>query len=216
MMNWNEFLESEKNKTYFPKLKERVETDRAKGIVYPVPERVFSAFEMTPFDQVKVVILGQDPYHGPGQAIGLSFAVPPKTRIPPSLRNVFKEIESDLGIECENNGYLYRWTSQGVFLLNTTLTVRAGEANSHENYGWDYFTDNAISALNEDDKPKVFLLWGNNAKKKIKIITNKNHLVLTAAHPSPLSASRGFFGCKHFSKTNDFLEDHGMKPIDWH
>lgn len=216
-MDWEEFFEEEKKKPYYIKLVEKIKSDVDRGsAIYPEKQNIFNSFNTTPFDEVKVIILGQDPYHGAGQANGLSFSVNDGVKVPPSLRNIFKEIEEDLGIEVyKNNGNLMRWAKQGVFLLNTTLTVRQGEPNSHQNYGWKYFTANALSLLNRDDKPKVFLLWGNNAKKLKFIFTNPNHLVLESAHPSPLSASRGFFGCKHFSQTNKFLLNNGELEIDW-
>ena len=176
---------------------------------------IFNALHYTDYDKVKVVILGQDPYHGPNQAHGLSFSVKPNVPIPPSLRNIYKELHDDLGCYIPNNGYLKKWADEGVLLLNTVLTVRAGLANSHKNKGWEQFTDNIIKVLNEREKPIVFILWGNNAISKKKLITNKNHLILQSVHPSPLSASRGFFGSKPFSKTNSFLESIGETPIDW-
>jgi len=176
---------------------------------------IFNALKYTSYEDVKVVILGQDPYHGAGQAHGLSFSVQPGVRIPPSLLNMYKELKNDLECYIPNNGYLVPWTKQGVLLLNAVLTVREGEANSHKNKGWESFTDRIITLLNEREKPIVFLLWGNNAKEKMKFITNPNHCILTSVHPSPLSATRGFMGCKHFSKTNDILKSFGQKEIDW-
>lgn len=176
---------------------------------------IFNALKLTAYEEVKVVILGQDPYHGPNQAHGLSFSVQPGIKTPPSLLNMYKELNDDLGCFIPNNGYLIPWAKQGVLLLNTVLTVREGEANSHRNKGWETFTDEIIKKLNERQKPIVFLLWGNNAKEKIKYITNPNHYILTTVHPSPLSATRGFMGCKHFSKTNKILKDVGERPIDW-
>lgn len=214
-MNWNEFLEGEINKPYFQKVKKKVEEERQKYTVYPSSDKVFNAFDLTPFENVKVIILGQDPYINEGQAMGLSFSVPEGIRIPPSLKNIFREIEDDLGIKCIESGDLTRWARQGVFLLNTTLTVRAGESNSHQSFGWDNFTTNVLGSLNRDNNPKVFVLWGANARKLKFIISNPKHLILESAHPSPLSAYRGFFGCKHFSKINTFLLSNGLEPIDW-
>ena len=176
---------------------------------------IFSTLQCTAYSDVKVVILGQDPYHGPGQAHGFSFSVKPGIDIPPSLQNIYKELASDLGCYIPQTGYLKKWADQGVLMLNAVLTVRAGQANSHKGRGWEIFTDRVIELLNEREKPVVFLLWGRNARNKKALITNPNHLVLEAAHPSPLSAYNGFFGCRHFSKANDFLQSHGMTPVDW-
>ena len=177
---------------------------------------IFNALKFTSYSDCKIVILGQDPYHGEGQAHGLSFSVKPGIKTPPSLVNIYKELSSDIkGFYIPNNGYLTKWAKQGVLLLNASLTVVAGNANSHSKIGWQIFTDNIIKILNEREDPVVFLLWGNNAKKKEKYITNPKHLVLKAAHPSPLSAHNGFFGCRHFSKANEFLEKNGVKPVDW-
>ncbi len=216
-MEWLELLKEEKDKKYFINLYSKISNDLNKNkIIYPPSSLVFNAFKTTPFNEVKVIILGQDPYFSKGQAMGLAFSVPDKVKIPPSLRNIFKEIEEDLSIKCNDSGDLTRWAKQGVFLLNTTLTVREGEPNSHQSYGWKNFTAAALSKLNKDDRPKVFMLWGNNAKNLKFIISNPNHLVLEAAHPSPLSANRGFFGCKHFSKANKFLIEHNMSAVNWH
>ena len=216
-MNWNDFLNKEFEKPYYQKIKQKLEEERQNGkIIYPPSDKIFNAFNLTSFDNVKVIILAQDPYHSEGQAIGLAFAVNNGVKVPPSLRNIFKEIEDDLNIKCDSeNGNLSRWAKQGVFLLNTTLTVRAGEPNSHENIGWRNLTSSAIKLLNDDNSPKVFLLWGNNAKKFEFILQNPAHLILKSAHPSPLSAYRGFFGCKHFSQTNQFLIQYNLSPIDW-
>ena len=178
-------------------------------------EYIFNALRLTPYSSVKAVILGQDPYHGPGQAHGLCFSVQPGVKLPPSLQNIFKELKSDLGIEPPKNGTLTKWAKQGVLMLNTTLTVRAGQANSHKNLGWTTFTDHVIDKLNDHKQPIVFLLWGGNARSKAKLITAPQHLVLEAAHPSPLSAYNGFFGCHHFSMCNDYLRSCGVEPIDW-
>ncbi len=214
-MDWNEFLKGESEKPYFQKIKKKVEEERQKYDVYPSADKIFNAFKLTPFKDVKVIILGQDPYINKGQAMGLSFSVPDGIQIPPSLKNIFKEIEDDLGIKCIKSGNLTRWAQQGVFLLNTTLTVRAGDSNSHQSFGWSNFSANVLAALNKDNSPKVFVLWGGNAKKLKFIISNPKHLVLESVHPSPLSAYRGFFGCKHFSQINNFLSSNGLEPIDW-
>lgn len=213
-MTWDSFIAQETQKDYFIQLLNQLEKERAQYTIYPRQDNTYRAFNETPFDEVKVIILGQDPYHG-GQANGLAFAVNKGVSIPPSLRNICKEIEDDIGEPSETSRMLTSWAAQGVFLLNSTLTVREGQANSHSKLWWHVFTDNAIKALNEDNRPKVFILWGNFAKKKRELITNPNHLILEAAHPSPLSANRGFFGCKHFSKTNEFLKSTGQKEIVW-
>ena len=176
---------------------------------------MFNAFELTPYSKVKVVILGQDPYHNDGQAHGLCFSVKPGTDIPPSLKNIYKELETELGCRIPNNGYLTAWAQQGVLLLNTVLTVRAHQAFSHRGIGWEQFTDAVIESLNKADRPLVFMLWGRPAEQKMKMLDNPRHLILTAAHPSPLSASRGFFGCGHFIKCNEYLKANGLSPIDW-
>jgi uracil-DNA glycosylase len=186
-----------------------------KKVVFPSPSEIFSAFNATPFDKVKVVLLGQDPYHGIGQAHGLSFSVPRGVATPPSLKNIYKEISNDLGIQVPKTGNLEKWATEGVLLLNATLTVRAHSAGSHQNKGWEEFTDQVIHALAEQKEHLVFLLWGSYAQKKGIFIDQKKHLVLKAPHPSPLSASRGFFGCRHFSKTNEYLKTHGKIPINW-
>ena len=183
--------------------------------IYPAKSCFFKAFDLTAYDDVKVVILGQDPYHGPGQAHGLSFSVPPNIKIPPSLVNIYKEIKTDLGIENGRHGFLASWAEQGVLLLNSVLTVEKGKAASHRNRGWEHFTDQVIEVINDREKPLVFMLWGSYAQKKAQFVNKKRHLVLSGPHPSPLSAHRGFFGCKHFSKANEFLMAHGQAPIDW-
>lgn len=213
--SWDEILKGEFQKPYYLKLRQFLVEEYQTKTIYPHMNNIFNALKLTAYEEVKVVILGQDPYHGPNQAHGLSFSVQPGIKTPPSLLNMYKELNDDLGCFIPNNGYLIPWAKQGVLLLNTVLTVREGEANSHRNKGWETFTDEIIKKLNERQKPIVFLLWGNNAKEKIKYITNPNHYILTTVHPSPLSATRGFMGCKHFSKTNKILKDVGEEPIDW-
>lgn len=213
--DWKNLLEDEFGKEYYLSLRNFLVTEYKTKTIYPDKYDIFNALHFTSYKDVKVVILGQDPYHGPGQAHGLSFSVNPGVRIPPSLLNIYKELNSDLGCFIPNNGYLKKWADQGVLLLNTSLTVRAGEANSHKNKGWEVFTDKIISLVNEKEDPVVFLLWGNNAIKKKNLITNKKHLILTSVHPSPLSASRGFFGSKPFSKINEFLISINKAAIDW-
>ncbi len=213
--SWDGILTGEFEKPYYLKLKEFLTHEYKTKVIYPDKYNIFNALKLTPYEEVKVVILGQDPYHGPGQAHGLSFSVQPGVKTPPSLQNMYKELRDDLGCFIPNNGYLVSWAQQGVLLLNTVLTVEAGKANSHRKKGWENFTDEVIRKLNERDKPIVFLLWGNNAKEKMNIITNPNHFILTTVHPSPLSATRGFMGCKHFSKTNEILKELGEKEINW-
>lgn len=214
--SWREHLVSEFEQTYFQKLVDFVKAEYATHEVFPAPKNIFRAFDLTPFDKVEVVILGQDPYHNVGQANGLSFAVEGGVTLPPSLQNIFKEIESDMGRPLEHtSGDLSRWATQGVLLLNATLTVRAHGAGSHQGRGWEQFTDAAIAALSREREHLVFMLWGNYAKAKGAHIDRTKHLVLEAAHPSPFSAYSGFFGCKHFSKANEYLISHGKKAIDW-
>lgn len=214
--SWKRELKGEFELPYFKTLTEFVRTEYLKGTVYPPPKAIFRAFELCPFDKVKVIIIGQDPYHGAGQANGLSFAVAEDVRVPPSLKNIFKELENDLGTPLEHtDGDLTRWARQGVLLLNATLTVRAQAPGSHQDKGWELFTDAAIAALSDKREHLVFLLWGNYAKKKGERIDRERHLVLEAAHPSPFAAHSGFFGCKHFSQANTYLEEHGENPIDW-
>lgn len=213
--DWKDLLEDEFNKEYYQTLRNFLTNEYKTKTIYPDKYDIFNALHFTSYKDIKVVILGQDPYHGPGQAHGLSFSVNPGIKIPPSLLNIYKELNSDLGCYIPNNGYLKKWADQGVLLLNTSLTVRAGEANSHKSIGWEIFTDKIISLINEKEDPVVFLLWGNNAIKKKNLITNKRHLILTSVHPSPLSASRGFLGSKPFSKINNFLISINKKPIDW-
>ncbi len=213
--DWLAELAPEFRKPYYKELYEFVKNEYAIGQVFPPSEDIFNAFHLTPLSEVKVVILGQDPYHNVGQAHGLCFSVKPGTDIPPSLVNIYKELHDDLGCPIPNNGYLEKWAKQGVLMLNTVLTVRAHMANSHRGRGWEEFTDAAIRALNQQDRPIVFILWGAPAQRKKLMLNNPNHLILEAPHPSPLSAYRGFFGSKPFSKTNQFLEKHGITPIDW-
>ncbi len=213
--DWLPAIDNEFRKPYYKELYSFVKDEYSKCIVYPPSEDIFNAFHLTPLSKVKVLILGQDPYHEPNQAHGLCFSVKPGTQIPPSLVNIYKELNSDLGLKIPNNGYLTKWAEQGVLLLNTVLTVRAHEANSHQGKGWEVFTDAIINAVNAQDRPIVYMLWGSPAQRKIPMLTNPKHLVLKAPHPSPLSAYRGFFGCKHFSQCNEFLVKNGMEPIDW-
>ena len=213
--DWLEPLSGEFKKPYYKDLYLSIKREYHEHAVYPPSEDIFNAFEFTPLSQVKVVIIGQDPYHEPGQAHGLCFSVKPGVKTPPSLVNIYKELEDDLGCYIPNNGYLEKWARQGVLMLNTVLTVRAHQANSHRGIGWEQFTDAAIRVLAQQDRPMVFLLWGKPAQAKKAMITNPLHLVLEAPHPSPLSAYRGFFGCRAFSQTNQYLERHGLTPIDW-
>ncbi|MBD5145253.1 MAG: uracil-DNA glycosylase [Ruminococcus sp.] len=212
---WDELLKDEFTKEYYLKLREFLKVEYSTRRIYPNMYDIFNSLKFTSYSDVKAVIIGQDPYHGAGQAHGLCFSVQKGTAIPPSLQNIYKEIYSDLGIPPANHGYLKKWADSGVLLMNTVLTVREGQANSHRGMGWEIFTDRVIELLNQRDKPIVFLLWGGNAKQKMRLITNPNHLILQAAHPSPLSAYNGFFGCRHFSKANEFLTSNGMTPIDW-
>ena len=212
---WDELLKDEFTKEYYLKLREFLKAEYGSRRIYPNMYDIFNSLKFTSYSDVKAVIIGQDPYHGAGQAHGLCFSVQKGTAIPPSLQNIYKEIYSDLGIPPANHGYLKKWADSGVLLMNTVLTVREGQANSHRGMGWEIFTDRVIELLNQRDKPIVFLLWGGNAKQKMRLITNPNHLILQAAHPSPLSAYNGFFGCRHFSKANEFLTANGMTPIDW-
>lgn len=213
--DWLEPLKPEFSKPYYKDLYLKVKEEYATRLVFPPSNEVFSAFELTPLKEVKVVILGQDPYHNVRQAHGLCFSVRPEVEIPPSLVNIYKELQDDLGCFIPNNGYLEKWARQGVLMLNTVLTVRAHQANSHRGIGWEEFTDAAIRVLNRQDRPIVYILWGSPAQKKAQMLDNPKHLILKAPHPSPLSAYRGFFGSKPFSKTNAFLEANGLQPIDW-
>lgn len=211
---WYEKLNREMNSPYFQELMQFVTNERSQYTVYPKEEEVFNALKVTPFENVKVIILGQDPYHGPNQAHGLSFSVNKGIKSPPSLVNIFKELNTDLGCSIPNHGYLMNWATQGVLLLNATLTVRAGLPGSHQNKGWEKFTDKIIQLISEEKEHCVFLLWGNYAKGKIPLINSQKHLVLAAAHPSPL-ARGAFFGSKHFSQTNNYLKSKNLEPIDW-
>ena len=213
---WDKFLNEEFQKPYFKELSEFLKREYRTKTIYPPKKEVFSSFYFTDMDKVKVVIRGQDPYHEPGQACGMCFAVKPGVRLPPSLQNIYKEIQDDLGIPMNyNNGYLVKWAKQGVLLINSVMTVEKGRANSHAGHGWETFTNNVIEKINTLDQPVVYLLWGNNARQKKRLITNPKHLILETVHPSPLSVYRGFFGCRHFSKANDFLVRNGAEPIDW-
>lgn len=213
--SWKTHLEPEFEKDYFRTLTEFVRSEYSQYQIFPPGKLIFNAFNLCPFDKVKVVIIGQDPYHGPGQAHGLCFSVNDGVAFPPSLVNIFKEIKEDIGTPAPSTGNLTRWAEQGVLLLNATLTVRAHQAGSHQRRGWEEFTDAAIRALNAQDRPIVFILWGRPAQMKKAMLNNPNHLILEAPHPSPLSAYRGFFGSRPFSKTNNFLKEHGVEPIDW-
>lgn len=214
--DWLAAISPEFQKPYYKDLYQFVKKEYSENVVYPPSEDIFNAFHYTNLTDVKVLLLGQDPYHNVNQAHGLSFSVLPSQReIPPSLQNIYKELKEDMGCYIPNNGYLKKWADQGVLLLNTVLTVRAHQANSHQGKGWEKFTDAVIKALNEQDRPIVYFLWGKPAQTKIPMLNNKKHLILTAPHPSPLSAYRGFFGCKHFSRANEFLVANGDKPIDW-
>lgn len=213
--SWKSVLEAEFAKPYFAELSRYVDAERKSATVFPPEEEVFAALEATPYDKVKVLILGQDPYHGPGQGHGLCFSVKPGVAVPPSLVNMYKELETDLGIARSKSGYLMSWAQQGVLLLNAVLTVRQAEPNSHKDRGWEQFTDAVIKAVSAKSDHVVFVLWGAYAKKKAKLIDAKKHTVLQGAHPSPLSASAGFFGSKPFSKINDDLEKNGRGKIDW-
>ncbi len=213
--SWKQILAEEFESEYFAKLKSFLVEEKKKYQIFPAGNRIFSAFDFTPFEKVKVVILGQDPYHGAGQAHGLCFSVPDGIKQPPSLINIFKEIETDMNYKMSNSGNLEKWAKQGVLLLNATLTVRANQAGSHQNKGWETFTDAVIRNISDKRENIVFILWGSYAQAKTKIIDSNKHLILKSVHPSPLSVYRGFFGSKHFSKTNDFLTSKGEMPIDW-
>ncbi len=213
--DWQNLLDDEFERDYYLKLRKFLINEYRTKTIYPNMYDIFNAIHYAEFKGVKVVILGQDPYHGPNQAHGLSFSVKPEVPTPPSLMNIYKELNSDLGCYVPNNGYLKKWADQGVMLLNTVLTVRAGQANSHKNIGWEHFTDKIIHSLNNRAEPIVFILWGRNAQSKLNIIKNSRHYIIKSVHPSPLSAHRGFFGSKPFSKANNFLISIGKEPIDW-
>lgn len=214
--DWLDAIGEELEKPYYLQLRQFLIQEYKTQRIYPKADDIFNAFHFTPLKEVKVLLIGQDPYHNENQAIGASFAVPPDQKeIPPSLVNIYQELRDDLGCKIPNNGYLKKWADQGVLLLNTVLTVRAHQANSHQGKGWEEFTDAIIAAVNAQDRPIVYFLWGRPAQMKKKMLTNPNHLILEAPHPSPLSAYRGFFGCKHFSKANEFLKANGVEPIDW-
>lgn len=212
---WDILLKDEYEKSYYKKLEKKIDEEYKNYTIYPKREDIFACFRTSEINDVKVIILGQDPYHGEGQAHGYSFSVNNDIKIPPSLRNIYKELNEDLGFKISNNGNLLDWAKQGVLLLNTSLTVRAGKANSHKNIGWEIFTDKIIETLGNSDNPIVFILWGGNARKKKKLIKGENHLIIENVHPSPLSSYRGFFGSKPFSKTNYFLEKNNLSPINW-
>ena len=213
--SWDELLKEEFQKDYYKTLRKTLAQEYKTRTIYPAMDNIFNALKYTAYEDVKVLLLGQDPYHGPNQAHGLCFSVQKGVVKPPSLKNMFKELESDLGIKAPSHGCLTDWAKQGVMLLNTVLTVREGEPNSHKKLGWTIFTDKIIELLNEREDPVIFVLWGRNAIDKLPLITNTNHYVLTAAHPSPLSASRGFLGCKHYSKINCILTSIGKSPVEW-
>ena len=212
---WLEYLKPEFSKPYYRELYKFVKEEYSTREIFPPSDKIFSALEHTSVKDVKVVIIGQDPYHEPGQAHGMSFSVLPGVKTPPSLQNMYKELNTELGCYIPNNGYLVKWADQGVLLLNAVLTVRSGAANSHKGKGWEQFTDAVIRAVNAQDRPVVYLLWGSNARAKKVLINNPKHLVLETVHPSPLSAYNGFFGCGHFKKANEFLKENGLTPIDW-
>ncbi len=213
--DWDELLESEFKSDYYQRLRQFLKKEYSTKVIYPDMYKIFEALRLTSYADTRVVILGQDPYHGPKQAHGLAFSVQKGIAIPPSLLNIYKELESDCDCYIPNNGYLVPWADQGVLLLNASLTVVAGQANSHRGMGWEIFTDSIIKRLNKKESPLVFLLWGNKARAKASLVDNPNHLILASAHPSPLSAHRGFFGCKHFSKANSFLKERGLGQINW-
>lgn len=215
MNHFKDIIEEESKKEYYQKLHEFVDHEYQTKTIFPPRENIFFALKNTPYEYVKVVIIGQDPYHGVGEAHGMAFSVNPGIKIPPSLQNIYKEIHRDLGCKIPNNGYLLKWARQGVLMLNSVLTVEKDKPASHQGKGWETFTDRIISEINQKDTPVVFLLWGNFAKNKQALITNPIHLVLTSSHPSPFAVRYGFDGCSHFSKTNHFLMEHQMAPIDW-
>lgn len=214
--DWVQAIGDEFKQPYYKELYEFVKQEYSTRVIYPPAEDIFNALHLTPLKEVKVLILGQDPYHNVNQAHGLSFSVLPEQKnVPPSLQNIYRELHDDLGCYIPDNGYLEKWAKQGVLLLNTVLTVRAHQANSHQGKGWEKFTDAIIKAVNTQERPIVYMLWGRPAQSKIPMLNNPKHLILKAPHPSPYSADRGFFGCRHFSQANEFLESHGVQPIDW-
>lgn len=215
-LTWSDLLATEKKKPYFKAILEFLKKQYQQGkIIYPAKADIFNALKYTPFDNVKVVIIGQDPYHGPNQAHGLCFSVKQGVRPPPSLKNIYKELHEDVGFDIPDHGYLEKWTKQGVLLLNTSLSVEANKPQSHAKIGWQQFTDKIIECLNQHEKPIIYLLWGAHAQSKRQLIDTNKHYILATTHPSPLSAHRGFLGCKHFSRTNDLLVHNGCQPIDW-
>lgn len=215
MNHFKEIIKQEQNKEYYKQLQQFLEKEYQEKTIYPAKENIFAALKATPYESVKVVILGQDPYHGEGEAHGLSFSVCPGIKTPPSLKNIYKELQSELGCEIPNNGYLMKWAKQGVLLLNAVLTVEKDKPASHRGKGWEQFTDRIIQEIDQKEEPVVFMLWGNFAKSKADLLKNPNHLVLTSAHPSPFSARNGFYGSNHFIKANEYLTEHGLEPIDW-
>jgi uracil-DNA glycosylase len=214
-MNFKEIIEEESKKEYFKELQSFVDEEYKNKTVFPERKNIYASLENTPFDKVKVVILGQDPYHGEGEAHGFAFSVKPGIKIPPSLKNIYKELNAEYGCYIPNNGYLMKWAKQGVLLLNAVLTVEKDKPASHQGKGWEKFTDRVIEEIDKKDEPVVFMLWGNFAKSKKKLLTNKNHLVLESPHPSPFSARHGFFGNNHFKLANEYLSKNGIDPIDW-
>ncbi|MGJ7922252.1 uracil-DNA glycosylase [Neobacillus sp. LXY-4] len=213
--DWASLLEDEFQKPYYLNLNEALQLEYETQVVYPLQDDIYNALHLTSFKDTKVVIIGQDPYHGPGQAHGLSFSVKPGVGIPPSLKNIYKELEADMGCTIPNHGYLVDWAKQGVLLLNAVLTVRSGQPNSHKDLGWEKFTDRVIETLNEREQPVVFILWGRFAQQKEQLITSSRHFIIKSPHPSPFSANKGFFGSRPFSRTNAFLREIGSKEIDW-
>ncbi len=213
--DWKKILENEFNKNYFKNLSSSIDEERKTHTIFPVDNEVFEAFKLCSYNETKIVIIGQDPYHGENQAHGLCFSVKPNCKIPPSLRNIYKELHSDIGCEIPDNGYLINWAKQGILMINAVLTVQMGNANSHKNKGWEEFTTNVIKKLNNKTTPIIFILWGNFAQNFEKYITNDTHLIIKSYHPSPLSATRGFFGTKPFSKCNEFLKENNLKEISW-
>ena len=214
-MNFKEIIEEESKKEYFKELQSFVDEEYKNKTVFPERKNIYASLENTPFDKVKVVIIGQDPYHGEGEAHGFAFSVKPGIKIPPSLKNIYKELNAEYGCYIPNNGYLMKWAEQGVLLLNAVLTVEKDKPASHQGKGWETFTDRVIEEIDKKDEPVVFMLWGNFAKSKKELLTNKNHLVLESPHPSPFSARHGFFGNNHFKLTNEYLSKNGVEPIDW-